>query len=317
MRVLRKASRPSSTTKSSGRRSSKPAGRLSIGALSRATGIPVETIRTWETRYGYPVALRKPSGHRLYEIDAIPRLRRIAAALAAGHRAGEVVAASDEMLDALLAATAPNVAEMRAEPVIDLARLVDHVRLFEGAQLTRALMADWHRLGPITFLEQRVGPLLQVVGDSWGRGELRVRHEHFMSEQLESLLRALRAPLEEKATGPVVALATLSGELHGLGVQMAAVAMAHAGWRPVVLGTDVPARELIELCEELHPDAVAISVSVVTKGPSTDVQLRRLREQLSAKTALIVGGAGASAPAPGIDVTATISDLVAWARKHA
>ena len=56
-------------------------GGLSIGALSRATGIPVETLRTWELRYGYPVPERKPSGQRVYLLSCIPRLRRIAEAL--------------------------------------------------------------------------------------------------------------------------------------------------------------------------------------------------------------------------------------------
>ena len=43
-----------------------PAARLSIGALARASYIPVTTLRTWERRYGYPVAERKPSGHPLH-----------------------------------------------------------------------------------------------------------------------------------------------------------------------------------------------------------------------------------------------------------
>src|SRR5512135_2285392 len=75
---------------------------LSIGALSRATGIAVETLRTWESRYGFPVPERKPSGHRVYPVSAVPRLRRIAQALALGHRAGQVVGASDDALDRLL-----------------------------------------------------------------------------------------------------------------------------------------------------------------------------------------------------------------------
>jgi len=36
-----------------------PSARLTIGALSRATGIPVETLRTWESRYGFPEPERK------------------------------------------------------------------------------------------------------------------------------------------------------------------------------------------------------------------------------------------------------------------
>ena len=77
--------------------------RLSIGALSRATGIPVETLRTWEGRYGFPVPERRPSGHRVYPLSTIPRLRRISEALARGHRAGQVVPASDADLRQLLA----------------------------------------------------------------------------------------------------------------------------------------------------------------------------------------------------------------------
>jgi hypothetical protein len=70
-----------------------PSGLLSIGALSAATGIPVETLRTWERRYGYPRPQRKPSGHRVYPVTAVPRLRRVAQAIARGHRAAEVLRA--------------------------------------------------------------------------------------------------------------------------------------------------------------------------------------------------------------------------------
>ena len=53
-------------------------GMLSIGALARATSIRVETLRTWERRYGYPLPERKPSGHRVYPVASVSRLRRIA-----------------------------------------------------------------------------------------------------------------------------------------------------------------------------------------------------------------------------------------------
>ena len=69
-------------------------GPLSIGALSRATQIPVETLRTWERRYGSPVALRKPSGHRVYPAAIVDQLRRVARLLSQGHRAGEILGLS-------------------------------------------------------------------------------------------------------------------------------------------------------------------------------------------------------------------------------
>src|SRR5262249_58469507 len=81
---------------------SSPGGMLSIGALARATSIRVETLRTWERRYGYPVPERKPSGHRVYPVASVSRLRPIAPALASGHRPSEVAAASEAALRALL-----------------------------------------------------------------------------------------------------------------------------------------------------------------------------------------------------------------------
>src|SRR5206468_10370316 len=55
---------------------------LTIGALSRATGIPPATLRTWERRYDFPRSSRKPSGHRLYSTEEVPNLLRIKSALA-------------------------------------------------------------------------------------------------------------------------------------------------------------------------------------------------------------------------------------------
>ena len=80
---------------------------LSIGALSRATRIPVETIRTWEQRYGSPVAVRKPSGHRLYSAGAVEHLRLVGRLLAHGHRPGEILPLSLRELDKLLSLSEP------------------------------------------------------------------------------------------------------------------------------------------------------------------------------------------------------------------
>ena len=43
---------------------------LSIGTLSSATGVPVDTLRTWERRYGFPAPVTRTGGsHRRYSVD--------------------------------------------------------------------------------------------------------------------------------------------------------------------------------------------------------------------------------------------------------
>ena len=297
--------------------------RLSIGALSRATGIAVETLRTWENRYGFPQPERKPSGHRVYPVSAVPRLRRIAQALSLGHRAGQVVGASEEALGRLLetsAAAQPSPAAAAAAafpPAEDLAGQLRLVKAFDGERLRRSFLADWARMGPVEFLESSVAPLVRAVGEAWKQNDLEVRHEHFVSERIGDLLRSLRMPFEERATGPLVAFATLPGEAHGLGLQMAALVLAAAGCRVLYLGTEVPIPQIASLARDLAARAVAVSVSSATKGTASATALRRLREALPRRVLLVAGGDGAPASRPGIESLHTLRDLDAWGRRVA
>jgi methanogenic corrinoid protein MtbC1 len=292
--------------------------RLSIGSLSRATGIPVDTLRTWESRYGFPVPERRPSGHRVYALSIVPRLRRIAEALARGHRARQVVPASEADLQQLLGGPRPASPEVRRDPAAsaDVAVLLRLVAAFDSDRLTHSLLSAAARLGPLPFLETVVAPLLRAVGEAWAAGDLEVRHEHFVSERLGDVLRSLRLPLEERATGPLVAFSTLPGEAHGLGLQMAALAVASAGCRVLYLGTETPVPDMVSLARDLGARALAVSVSASSGGGNGRVTaaLRRLRETLPRRCALLVGGDGGPAAAPGTLVFRDLAGLDGWAR---
>lgn len=293
--------------------------RLSIGALSRATGIPVETLRTWESRYGYPVPVRKPSGHRVYPVSSVPRLRRVAEALARGLRASEVVAASEDDLTSLLESTTGAV-RAASEPAgagaaaPDLASLLKAVKTFDADRLTRALLVEWARLGPLGFLGVCVAPLIRAVGDEWESGRMEIRHEHFLSERVGDLLRSLRLSFEGQGTGPLIVLASLPGEAHGLGLQMAALILASAGCRILFLGTEVPPAQMVSLVKDLGARALAVSVSEANGGPAVTQQLRRLRDALPRRTTLLVGGNGAPDPRPGMEVIRNFPLLERWGR---
>jgi methanogenic corrinoid protein MtbC1 len=291
--------------------------RLSIGALSRATGVPVETLRTWESRYGFPLPERRPSGHRVYPLATVPRLQRIAEALARGHRAGQVVPASEADLQQLLA-TAPTAPVAALAPFAsatdgEAAELLRLIESFQSDRLTHALLSAAARLGPLTCLERVVAPLLRAVGEAWEKGRLEVRHEHFVSERLGDVLRSLRLPLEERAAGPLVVFSTLPGEAHGLGLQMAALVVASAGCRVLYLGTETPVPDLVSITRTLAARALALSVSAPARKRSAAL-VRRLGRLLPRRTALLVGGEGAPAPPRGVQVFADLTSLDGWAR---
>jgi methanogenic corrinoid protein MtbC1 len=293
------------------------AGKLSIGSLAKATGVPVETLRTWEQRYGFPRAERKPSGHRVYALSNVARLRRIADAIARGHRAGAVVGATDADLDRLLSATAPPPPAGRL-PVNPSPASVDDllaaVAAFDGERVTAALWSDWGRLGPVGFLERTVAPLIARVGEEWEAGRMEIRHEHFLSERLGDVMRAIRLPLDLSAAGPMVICATLPGESHALGLQMAALLLSASGLRVLYLGTEIPPAELGRLAREMGARAVAISVSEAADGAAVKRHLTKLRETLPRTVQVLVGGRGV--PAGRADVTTVdgFAALVRWAQ---
>jgi DNA-binding transcriptional MerR regulator/methylmalonyl-CoA mutase cobalamin-binding subunit len=293
-------------------------GMLSIGALARATSIRVETLRTWERRYGYPIPERKPSGHRVYPVASVSRLRRIAQALASGHRASEVVSASESALRALLdTVPARPLPELVSSEGVQLADHLDAVRAFDAPTLTRRLLAEWARLGPLEFLTTTVAPLVSAVGACWEAGTLEVSHEHFLSERVSDVLRVLRLPFEERARGPLIVLASLPGEQHSLGLHMAALILATSHCRSVVLGTEVPTREIAGVARDLSARAVGISVSVATGGGPTSRKLRTLRALLPRRIGLLVGGEGARRSDRGVTLVRGLPALEMWARQVA
>jgi MerR family transcriptional regulator, light-induced transcriptional regulator len=231
------------------------------------------------------------------------------------------VAASDEELAALLQSTrdasGPGSSSADLAAPFDSTGTLAVIREFDAERLTRLLLGEWARTSPIDFLETRVVPLVREVGLAWADGRLEIRHEHFFSERLGDVLRSLRLPFEERARGPLVVFASLPGEGHGLGLQMAALVAAWTGCRVLFLGLETPAAEVVGLSRDLNARAVAISVSAANRGRHSAAQIRALRERLARRVTLLVGGEGAPEPRPGIETMHDLRRLEAWARHAA
>jgi DNA-binding transcriptional MerR regulator/methylmalonyl-CoA mutase cobalamin-binding subunit len=292
--------------------------RLSIGAVAKATGFSPDTLRVWQKRYGFPVPRRKPSGHRLYSVADVRRLRRISEALARGHRPGQVVPLAEPRLESLLTdRVVSGTVESDRRPT--LKSLMDLVRAHRGAELTSALLAEAASLGPLDFLRLRVVPMVTEVGEAWSRGELGIHHEHFFSQRLEDVLRAVRLPFERSASGPRILLTAFSGETHGLGLQMAAFLAAFAGLQPHLLGTDTPVPEIVSAFKARRPYAIGVSISVSTAGPASRDRLEELRRAIPAAVPILVGGGGArrSHPPGGCVIVDDLRGMHDWMRRLA
>jgi DNA-binding transcriptional MerR regulator/methylmalonyl-CoA mutase cobalamin-binding subunit len=280
---------------------------IGIGALSRATGIPENTLRTWERRYGFPRAERTEGGHRLYSPEVVETLALAARALERGHRPGAVLGASREALRALLGEQ-----ESPADRDVE-AWLSATVRL-DGESLDSGLRNSLARLGLLRFLQDRAAPFLVRVGEAWSQGTLQIFHEHFASERLGELLASTWRPLGEEGRGPAVVCGTLPGEQHLLGLHMAAAVLALEGCRVVFVGRDTPPASLVSCAEQVHAAAVAVAVSMSADPEDTRRHLLELRAGLDPDVALFAGGLGAPSDLAGVRRVETLDDLPALAR---
>lgn len=294
-------------------------GLLSIGELSAASGISPHTLRVWERRYGRPEAVRLPSGHRRYPAGDAVWLRRIHELQAYGHRPSRLLALPAREFDALLAeARASRSAGDRSEPWLAIFREQGAEALRQRVQ---AALAEW---GALRALEEGIATFVAAIGLAWEEGRLSIEQEHAITEVIEDLLRSERLRLvaatpPREASAARIALATLSGERHGLGLQMAALALAAGGASPLLLGVDLPADEIAAAARRAEAAAVGISVSLAHGGPEHGHHVQRLRESLPESVALLVGGLGARAACRGVRGVEVVADLAAlqrWARRR-
>ena len=259
--------------------------RIPIGDLAAATGMPAETIRIWERRYGKPKPWRLPSGHRRYDESHVLWLRRMAEGVALGHSPSYLAHLSATELDALIDPLSP---ELRDDP--ELARLLSLVASYRGAELRNLLLLLAERLGAVEFLRRRVIPLLHGTARVIERQPFGIRHCHFLAELLHDVLRVTRRALPEPNGKRTLLLTTLPEDHHDLGLQMAALLCALNRVPTVLFSHDLPESELLLAIRELEPFGLCMSIANVVSPSTLKRRLSALRTAIPERMAFLVGG---------------------------
>lgn len=281
---------------------------MTIGAVSRATGIPVNTLRTWERRYNFPVADRSQGGQRLYSPSIVAHLNLINQALQSGMRPKQVVGIPLEELKALLGTSLPPKPTERNE----VQDWVDAARRLDGAYLDSCFQTSVSQLGVQKFLTDKIAPFIYELGESWASGKIQIFHEHFASERIHDFLTTIWRPLSDRAKGPIVICAALPGENHFLGLHMAATIMALYGFRIIFLGPKTPLQDIQECSWQSSASTIVISISATSSKEDVTNMLTDLRGKLNPNIKILVGGKGAPF-INGVFTMKSLSELGTWA----
>ncbi len=143
----------------------------------------------------------------------------------------------------------------------------------------------------VGVLEGVVVPALRMIGTEWLKGAIDIADEHRMSFYIRSDLLVLRELMGDVSMEvPGAMLACVPGENHELALVLLSLVFAGSGYRPIVLGINVPERELISGAKRFEAHILALSKVYKSRREHTPL-VRDLAFALP-HTTIFLGGSG-------------------------
>jgi len=268
-----------------------------IRAVSRLTGIGIDTLRAWERRHQAVTPVRDDRG-RMYTDADIARLRLLRGAVEHGHSIGRLAGLTDVELRHLAApgedATAMSAAAPARRTSIDTAALTTALRRYDAAAIDQQISRIASILPPLELLRDVLMPVLAQVGDEWHRGTARIAHEHLMSSTIRNILGSFVRLYAGPDVSTRLLFATLTGERHEIGTLGAAMLAASNGLRVAYLGPDLPAREIVESVKPAGAQVLVLGLTTTSTGKTKERELRTIVRDLPKEVELWAGGRGAA-----------------------
>ena len=209
---------------------------IRTNAAAELLGVSVNTLRSWERRFGFPLPRRTPGGHRQYELEELEALRRalvqtdsISAAVELVRRRGAGPSSADGLLDAW---------ERYDDDAAD--------RHMEESLAVRSLerTVEALLLPALETLAAREGREAELdVGCRWATGWLHAARR--------------LVPPASRSQGVLLFDSTARLDVEALQVQALELALRRAGFRVLLLSAGLPSERLARALRALRP-AVAV-----------------------------------------------------------
>jgi excisionase family DNA binding protein len=249
---------------------------ISAGEAARRLGVAPATIQRWVDR-GVLNAERTPGGHRRVYVTEVRRL-------IAANRTGALSPPLAEWLDVLMAG--------------------------DPRRIRSALLAARQRSASWAETVDEVASALAEIGRRWEAGSCQVFEEHAASEALRRAAAACAGDLHPGANAPSAVLLTVEGDRHTLGLSLAELVFAEAGWRSIWIGEGPPAEELDALVAKLKPELLSVSASAASPAATiVRYQAELMRIASTAQTRLVFAGGGAWRISSGASRVNTFKEL--------
>lgn len=259
----------------------------SIKAISTLTGINSETLRTWERRFEFLEPTRDDSGQRLYSEEDLNKLSKLAALVKAGHPIRHLATKSLEELQELCELPSRVNLHHEEQKLLD-----DLLGAVQNSDLKRfrflvGYAASLHQ--PLNIVEYILSPTWKKIGELWANKTINIATEHALTNIFKEEITVAIRTLHMSATGPSIIFTTPSNELHEIGILMGCYIAASEGCYCHYLGPNLPVEDLMNMANDLKPDAIVLSVVNKKTDDTLERELSLLSRELPKDIELWIG----------------------------
>jgi DNA-binding transcriptional MerR regulator len=263
---------------------------FSIRQVIELTGVSEFTIRGWENRYATIHPLRTESGRRVYAREDVLKIKILNDLVAQGHRISTIANKSYEELVTLTLEDKIELPKSSKE----VRSIITYAEKFEWSKILKILERKFKALKPKDFL---LGFLLDLIGSVnalVNDGKFSIAQEHILSAMIKEKLYALKAmaPTPTK-TNYKILFATPEGELHEIGLLIAAALASHSRIPNLYIGPNTPKESLSEVALRYKATHIILSSTISQQGKKSEdllTYINFLDRQLPRKIHFWIGG---------------------------
>lgn len=256
-----------------------------IREVSRLTGVNPVTLRAWERRYGLIEPTRTESGHRLYSMTEIERVRSIVEWIDRGVSVSKVgkILAKTEPLKALAHIISDD--QVQADYQQWQRQVKRAVSAFDDLELDRVYGQIFSSYSLPVVFQDILLPLwrqLLLGQDAFGHTSEWLFYDGYLRTRVLQRIIALRTTQPRK-----ILVSALAGQCRELELLVAALFLSSSDAGVRVLTTGQPFDELTLVCEKIKPQALVLFSN---HAPAVELPRRLNRLALSLDCQVLLAG---------------------------
>ncbi len=242
-----------------------------IKVVQARTGIKPVTLRAWERRYNLLTPMRMSNGYRLYSERDIQLLLWVQRKLDTGMSISQVAGQfQDARARGFWPETIQNIVPEAPKlkpprPARDYAEMLFGALIAHNESRANAILEEVKKyFDLVTIFQEVMAPSLELVGEAWYNGEIRIATEHLASSYLKGKLLNTMQNLPVVKEGALILVGCGPEETHELAALMFAVLLRQEGYFVEYLGPDLPTDDLLDYAAIVRPKLIVLSVNQET-----------------------------------------------------